>query len=76
MRIYVGMPGDLLQRCRAARDSGADFPTIYRTVIAGDRLKPGMPTHATDGTRIWLEMSLSSGGRLVYHSRTNDYELA
>ena len=70
------MPVDLLQRCRAARDAGADFPTVYKTVISGDRLRPGMPTQATDGTRTWLEMTLSSGGRLIYQSRSNEYELS
>jgi len=74
-RIYVAMPTNLLQRCRAACAAGVDFPTVYKTVIASDRLRPGMPTQATDGTRTWLEMTLSSGGRLVYHSSLNEYEL-
>ena len=69
------MPADLLQQCLAARDSGADFPTIYRNVIAPHRLRPGMPTHATDGKHTWLEIALSSGQKLVYRSRSNDFEV-
>ncbi len=70
------MPHDLLKRCIAARDSGADFPTIYDTIIRrADRLGPGLPTHRTDGRETWLQVRLVTGHCLIYQSGTNEYRL-
>lgn len=58
------MPADLLQLCSSARDQGADFPTVWRTVLRGHGLVAGMPIQmAADGC-VWLEIPLTTGHRL------------
>ena len=70
------MPASLLAECLAARDRGADFPTIYQTVIRKHPLFAGVPTTATDGKAIWLEVGLRSGQKLIYRSTENEFSLS
>jgi hypothetical protein len=64
------MPADLLEQCVAARATGADFPTIWQTVLRRHAQVAGPPIQMGDGTRTWLEIPLTTGHRLVYESVT------
>ncbi len=60
------MPADLLERCAAAKADGADFPTIWHTILRRDPRVAGSPIQMTDGEHTWLEVPLTSGHRLKH----------
>jgi len=69
------MPLDLVRLCRAARDAGHDFPTIWQTVLRGHPLVSSIPVQTLEGERALLEIPLITGHRLYYDSPSNDYSL-
>lgn len=69
------MPAELLKSCVAARADGRDFRTIYETIIRPHPLRLGSLRSATDGERIWLDVALTTGERLVYESAQDVFRL-
>jgi hypothetical protein len=69
------MPANLVERCIAARNDGADFPTVWLTVLRLDPLVRGVPTQTTDDGRVQLEIRLLTGQRFIFDSEANGYSL-
>ncbi len=59
------MASELLQACVAAKRAGADFPTIWQTILRGHPLVIGPPVQRLEGQQPVLEVSLINGQRLV-----------
>jgi len=57
---------ELLQKCIAAAQAGADFPLVWRTVLKGHPLVLGAPIQRLDGDRPVLEVRLITGQRLLH----------
>lgn len=68
------MPSNLLQTCIAAKHEGADFPTVWQTILRGHPLVIGPPVSRLDGDVAILEINLINGQRIV-HDRAG-YRLA
>ena len=57
---------DLLQTCRAALASGADFPTIWDEKLKRHPLVAGTPEQNWIGGEPVLEVRLTTGARLRF----------
>jgi hypothetical protein len=55
----------LVQRCSAARSSGADFPTVWNTILKKNRLVAGIPVQAIEDGKPVLKVLLASNQYLV-----------
>ena len=65
---------DLLLKCIAIARTGADFPTVWDTVLKGHALVAGPPTQTFDDqTGPQLEIGLMNGQRLIFNSASNEY---
>ena len=60
------MARNLLQSCVAAKHAGADFPTVWQTILRGHPLVIGPPVSRLDGGAAILEVSLIDGQRIVH----------
>ena len=69
------MPTDLVERCIAARNGGADFPTVWESVLRRHPLVNGIPTQTINDGRTQLEIHLMTGQRLIHDSEANGYSL-
>jgi hypothetical protein len=69
------MTTDLLQRCIQACDGGADFPTVWHTVLKGHSLVAGIPTQRLEGTRVLLQIPLITRQSLIYDGDLRRYSL-
>jgi hypothetical protein len=69
------MPSDLVRKCLVARARGADFPTVWHTVLKGDRLVAGIPVQTIAENRARLEIPLTTGHKIIHDSTRNDYAL-
>jgi len=69
------MPRDLMQACAAARDGGADFPIIWKTILSRHPLVTGVPVQGMRDGRPQLEVPLRNGQRLIYDSNSCAYDL-
>jgi hypothetical protein len=61
------MADELLAECIRAAERGADFRTIWRDILRIHPLTDGPVIERAEGARVWLEVPLTSGQRLVYH---------
>lgn len=57
---------DLLRKCVAARQAGADFPGIWDTILKRHPLVFGPPVQGMEAGEARLEIPLITGQRLVY----------
>jgi len=65
---------DLVLKCTAVARDGADFPTVWDTVLKGHTLVVGPPIQTFDDEeRPRLEIRLINGQRIVYSSESNEY---
>jgi hypothetical protein len=65
---------DLLLKCTVTAGKGADFPTVWETVLKGHPLVAGSPIQVSDDQmRPQLEIALMNGQRLIYNSASNEY---
>jgi hypothetical protein len=69
------MPANLVERCITARNGGADFPTVWQTVLRLDPLVRGVPMQTIDDGRVQLEIRLLTGQRVIFDSEANGYGL-
>ncbi len=60
------MSSKLLETCIAAKRGGADFPTVWQTILRGHPLVIGPPVSRLDGGMAILEVSLINGQRIVH----------
>jgi hypothetical protein len=54
---------------------GADFPTVWQTVLKGHRLVAGIPRQRLAGVRALLEVPLITGHCVVYDGEAKVYSL-
>ncbi|HMN84799.1 MAG TPA: hypothetical protein PKA74_02250 [Bauldia sp.] len=66
---------DLLAAVRAAAEGGADFPTIWNSILRRHPLVAGSPVQRLDGTTALLEVPLILGRRLVVGPGSTDYAI-
>ena len=65
---------DLVLKCTTMARAGADFPTVWDTVLKGRALVAGQPIQGFDDEeRPQLEIQLINGQRLVYNSASKQY---
>jgi hypothetical protein len=69
------MSRELILKCTHAQDQGADFPTIWHTVLKGDRLVAGIPRQRFEGARSLLEIPLVTGHCVVYDADAREFSL-
>jgi hypothetical protein len=63
----------LMLKCTVLAETGADFPTVWETVLKGHALVVGPPVQIFDDQmRPQLEIGLMNGQRLIY-SASNEY---
>jgi hypothetical protein len=68
-------PTDLVQKCTQARRGGADFPTVWHTVLKGCPLVAGIPRQRFEGARSLLDVPLVTGHCLVYDGERQEFTL-
>lgn len=62
------MPSHLIQRCRDALSNGADFPTIWHTILKGHSTVSGLPIQGVDDSgKTFVEIPLIGGQSLIIH---------
>jgi hypothetical protein len=66
---------ELVQRCITAVREGADFPTIWETVLRGHPLVVGPPIQSIQGGRVCLRIPLITGRWLVFDSTSREFSL-
>jgi hypothetical protein len=66
----------LLAKCAASIGSGADFPTIWQTILRGHPLVISPPVQGVGGGRVRLEGFLITGQRLVFDSTSKEFSLS
>jgi len=71
----VMMATNLLQRCIQASSGGADFPTVWHTVLRGHSLVAGIPAQRLQGTRVLLEIPLITRQSLIYDGEMRRFSL-
>lgn len=59
------MSHELLQSCIRERDRGADFPTIWRTVLRPNSLVIGLPGHEVVDGEACIVVNLTTGRQLL-----------
>ena len=64
---------DLALACTAAAHAGADFLTIWDTVLRKNALVAGPPIQTFGDKLPQLEIRLINNQRLVYRSTSNEY---
>jgi len=69
------MARDLVRQCVQAQGEGADFPTIWHTLLKGHHLVAGIPRQRFEGSRSMLEIPLINGYCVVYDSDSRAFSL-
>jgi hypothetical protein len=59
---------DLMQACNAARHAGADFPTIWETVLKKHPLVASVPVQGITDHGPVLEVPLITGQKILFRS--------
>lgn len=62
------MASELVRACIEARADGADFPTIWQSILSGHPLVSGLPVQGADVTSPALEVHLLTGQCVVYRA--------
>ncbi len=65
----------LAEQCTQAARDGADFPTIWETLLRRNELVVGPPVQSFEDERPHLDVRLSNGLCLRYSSGSNDFSL-
>jgi hypothetical protein len=63
---------DLLERCRDAKASGMDFPTLWAEVLRPSPLVIGPPVQTVRDGRFRLEVRLITGTSIAFDTETNE----
>lgn len=56
----------LVERCIAAKFEGADFPTVWNTILSKSRLVAGRPVQMLDDGKPVLAVRLTTNQMIVY----------
>jgi len=68
------MPTNLVERCTEAAH-GADFPTVWHTVLKRDPLVAGIPRQRMAGAKSVLEVPLITGQCILYDGDLRRFSL-
>lgn len=71
----IELASELSKACTAAARQGADFPTIWETLLRKHTLVVGPPVQTFEDEQPHLDVRLSNGFCLRYSSGTNDFSL-
>jgi hypothetical protein len=63
-----GTADQLLRRCNAALEGGADFPTVWNSLLRQHDLVSGLPVQEMGAGKAKLVIQLVTGQRLVFDS--------
>ena len=63
----------LVRRCVAVMDEGADFPTLWDTVLRRHSLVVGPPIQRIEGGRAWLRIPLVTNQWFVFESASKTF---
>ena len=63
----------LVRRCVAVMDEGADFPTLWDTVLRRHSLVVGPPIQGIEGGRAWLRIPLVTNQWFVFESASKTF---
>jgi hypothetical protein len=66
---------DLLRECAGALQEGADFPTVWNTMLKGHALVAGIPMQKFEGTRSLLVVPLVTGQWLLFDGDAKEFSL-
>ncbi|KAB2876455.1 MAG: hypothetical protein F9K43_01145 [Bauldia sp.] len=66
---------ELLAACIDAARTGADFPTVWHSILRRHPIVVGSPVQRMDGTTAILEVPLLFGQRLVVGPGSTDYAI-
>lgn len=66
---------ELVEACIVAAGAGADFPTIWHTILKRHPMVAGVPIQRMEGTLALLEVPLLSGRRIVVGPESTDYSI-
>jgi hypothetical protein len=69
------MPASLIKKCVQASSGGADFPTIWHTLLKPHPLVSGIPHQRLHGLRSVLAIPLITGQALVYDGERKAFSL-
>lgn len=69
------MPTNLVERCTEANGRGADFPTVWHTVLKRDPLVAGIPRQRMAGAKSVLEIPLITGQCILYDGDLRRFSL-
>jgi len=70
------MVDGLMRRCAVCMRDGADFPTVWNTILKGHALVHGQPVQAISDGHARLEIFLVTGQRLVFDSAAKEFNLS
>ena len=65
----------LVQLCVAAMGDGADFPTLWETVLRRHSLVVGPPIQGIESGRVWLKIPLVTRHWLVFDSESKTFNV-
>ena len=66
---------DLLGQCNEAIRTGADFPTVWQTILRRSELVVGMPVQRMSSNRAQLQVRLFTGQSLVFDSTSKRFSI-
>jgi hypothetical protein len=69
------MATSLLTRCVRANSGGADFLTVWHTVLKKDPLVVGIPRQRLEGATSLLAIQLITGQWIIYDSDLKQFSL-
>jgi hypothetical protein len=69
------MPTNLVERCTEANTRGADFPTVWHTVLKLHPLVAGIPRQRMAGAKSVLEIPLITGQCIRYDGDLRRFSL-
>jgi hypothetical protein len=64
---------DLARKCSLAAAHGADFPSVWNSVLKPHPTVAGLPMQRIEGSRSFLDIPLMSGHRLVFDGERKTY---
>ena len=66
---------ELIQNCITATREGADFPTVWQTLLRGHSLVAGPPIQSIESGRVCLKIPLIRNQWLVFDSTSKEFDL-
>jgi len=63
---------ELVERCRAGRAAGMDFPSLWHDVLKPDPLVLGPPIQTVRDGKIRMEVRLITGGVIAFATDTDE----